>query len=48
VSQESDRTDPLARGADEAIWGIPRETALDYLKEKSISSRTFQFLKDIS
>jgi predicted NUDIX family phosphoesterase len=30
VSQEPDRTDPLARGADEAIWGIPRETALPH------------------
>ena len=28
MSQEPDRTDPLARGADEMIWGIPRETAL--------------------
>jgi len=28
VSQEASRVDPLARGADEIIWGIPRATAL--------------------
>jgi predicted NUDIX family phosphoesterase len=30
VSQEPESTDPLARGADEVIWGIPRATALPH------------------
>ena len=30
MSQEPERIDPLARGADEMIWGIPRETALPH------------------
>ncbi|MFM8428451.1 MAG: hypothetical protein ACKN93_01720, partial [Candidatus Limnocylindrus sp.] len=30
MSQGQDRTDPLARGADEMIWGIPRATALPH------------------
>lgn len=30
MSREPERTDPLARGADEMIWGIPRATALPH------------------
>ncbi len=30
MSQGPERTDPLARGADEMIWGIPRATALPH------------------
>ena len=30
MSQEPERIDPLARGADEMIWGIPRATALPH------------------
>ncbi|MFM8997137.1 MAG: NUDIX domain-containing protein [Candidatus Limnocylindrus sp.] len=30
MSQGQDRTDPLAREADEMIWGIPRATALPH------------------
>jgi predicted NUDIX family phosphoesterase len=30
VSREPERTDPLARGADEMIWGIPRATAFPH------------------
>lgn len=30
MSREPERTDPLARGADEMIWGIPRATAFPH------------------
>lgn len=30
MSRAPERTDPLARGADEMIWGIPRATALPH------------------